>query len=377
MRVHRGLRVLRGPRGLFGAFVLAGLLVGATPVWAAIARTPAHSWGTNGRVITILRLNGITYIGGSFTSVENHSGNRVAVENLAAIRADGSLVRTWTPRANHPVKALAAVGGNVLAGGAFSQIDGHTRLHLALLTPGGEAVSFRGHTNREVDALAVSGTTVYAGGLFTRANGTSRLRAAAFSASGGDLQRWRPDADGRIDAILPVTGRIILGGMFHEAGGAGPAHLTAVDPSTGRGAGWSAHTPASVLGLTAGASAVFAALGGSGGAVASYDTAGRLQWRAQTDGNVQAITTAAGEVVAGGHFDNICDWGTDCANPIVRHKLAAFDQASGKLDTRWHPSVNSPLGVFALLGTPGWLEVGGDFTKVGGVAQPHYARFKS
>ena len=100
---------------------------------------------------------------------------------------------------------------------------------------------------------------------------------------------------------------------------------------------------------------------------------GGQSWQVGFDGNVQALTVSDGEVIAGGHFQNLCDVGTNCANPIVRHHIAALDPASGALDTTWAPNVNSDLGVFALADTSVGLAVGGDFTNFGGTAQAHLA----
>ncbi len=104
-----------------------------------------------------------------------------------------------------------------------------------------------------------------------------------------------------------------------------------------------------------------------------FTPTGGQSWQVSFDGNVQALTVSDGEVIAGGHFQNLCDVGTNCANPIVRHHIAALDPASGALDTTWAPNVNSDLGVFALADTSVGLAVGGDFTNFGGTAQAHLA----
>ena len=81
------------------------------------------------------------------------------------------------------------------------------------------------------------------------------------------------------------------------------------------------------------------------------------------------------ELVAGGHFDNVCNPGTNCQSPIVRHKVLAADVTTGALDTGWHPSVNSSLGVFGVAATSAKVMIGGDFTKAGGLDQAHFAQF--
>jgi hypothetical protein len=54
--------------------------------------------------------------------------------------------------------------------------------------------------------------------------------------------------------------------------------------------------------------------------------------------------------------------------------MLAVDETTGALQS-WNPSVNSALGVFSLVGGDGFLEMGGDFTKVGGTSQQGFAIF--
>jgi hypothetical protein len=104
-------------------------------------------------------------------------------------------------------------------------------------------------------------------------------------------------------------------------------------------------------------------------------SSGALQWEISVDGNVQGVAVTGSELVAGGHFDNVCNPGTNCQSPIVRHKVLAANVTTGALDTGWHPSVNSSLGVFGVAATSTKVMIGGDFTKAGGLDQAHFAQF--
>lgn len=127
---------------------------------------------------------------------------------------------------------------------------------------------------------------------------------------------------------------------------------------------------------------LFAAGDGSGGHIGAFDLAsGTRQWTQQTDGGVQAITFMDGVIHGGGHFDNVCDGVVDGAttgfkcptNLATRHKLVAIDAVTGALDP-WSPGANSPLGVFALASDDGFLQAGGDFTKIGNTSTLHQAQ---
>ncbi len=75
------------------------------------------------------------------------------------------------PDANGDVSALAVSGGDVYAGGDFTQIGGQSRNRIAKLSSTGTGAadpSWNPDANNGVYALAVSGGDVYAGGDFTR-----------------------------------------------------------------------------------------------------------------------------------------------------------------------------------------------------------------
>jgi hypothetical protein len=90
---------------------------------------------------------------------------------------------------------------------------------------------------------------------------------------------------------------------------------------------------------------------------------------------VQAILALDDEVYIGGHFNTLPEV------KLNRVALASFDPANGT-PTTWNPGANGPFGVWALALTrtsvspdePQALSVGGDFTRVGGLARRGYAR---
>ncbi|MGH3075265.1 MAG: hypothetical protein ACRDQC_10075, partial [Gaiellales bacterium] len=68
-----------------GTFATLAAALGATLVWApsafaTIATTPDSTWQTNGRVIAIAVSGSTVYLGGTFTAVEDHTG-QTAVRN--------------------------------------------------------------------------------------------------------------------------------------------------------------------------------------------------------------------------------------------------------------------------------------------------------
>ncbi len=360
------------------AAAVAVLVVPAT-AGATIASKPLDTWQTNGRVLAVLQIGSITYVGGKFTQISDHSGQTQAVLNLAAFNASGNPT-SWAPQANAAVKSIApGPGGTIIVGGSFTKIDGKGRNHLADIEPNGTIVpksTWAGAANGDIQALAVQGSRLYLGGTFSLVEGATRNFLAAVSLADGSLDGgWTPSVDGRVDGLAANGSRVVAGGFFSTVDGVNQASLAALDPSSGNfQPGFDLHRKSPVVAMAQRDSdgAVYA--GTANNRLTAFNASGSsTPWLIGFDGNVQAITVSDGEVIAGGHFDNLCDVGTNCTNPIVRHHIAALSPGSGDLDTGWSPTVNSNLGVFALADTSTGLAVGGDFTKIGGVAQAHVA----
>ena len=366
---------LAGGLGVVG--VVAMVLGWAPAAWATIASKPDVTGATNGRVDAIVQVGSITYVGGSFTSVSDTSGHSYARSNLAAFDASGNPT-SWNPGANGTVRALASDGTQIYAGGEFTTIAGKTAVRVAAINPSGGFV-WGGNAANTVRALAAANGVVYAGGSFTTMGGVARNRLAALAATSGSVTAWNPNANGTVYAVAADSSHVFVGGSFTTIGGKANADLAAVSPTTGAPLSWASHPAYPVFAL-AEASVLFVGGGGAGGHVASYTLTGTQQWAAQLDGDVHGLALAGGEVVAGGHFNNYCQGGTGsgspfvCTTPITRHHILALS-TSGNLDTTWHPSLNSSLGVFAEHATSSKLYIGGDFTTVSGVSQPHFARF--
>jgi Domain of unknown function (DUF5122) beta-propeller len=363
-----------------GVAAAATLLLVPATAGATIAPKPLDTWQTNGRVLSILQIGSVTYVGGKFTQISDHHGDTRQVSNLAAFDAAGTPT-SWTPTANGAVKALApGAGGSIIVGGSFTKIDGKGRNHLAEIEPDGTLVpkaTWGGAANGDVQALAVQGSRLYLGGTFSLVEGSARNFLAAVARSDGSLDAsWTPTVDGRVDGLAANSSRVVAGGFFTTVEGQSQASLAGLDPASGDfQPGFDLHRKSPVVAMAQrdGDGSIYA--GTANNRLTAFDTSGSKPptWETAFDGNVQAVVFSDGEVVAGGHFDNLCDVGTNCDNPIVRHHIAALDPANGDLDTSWAPSVNSDLGVFALADTSTGLAVGGDFTRIGGVDQAHLA----
>ena len=367
--------MLRVPRILptIGIALIGIALLTTSSAVAAVGSTPASTWQTNGRVAAIATVNGVTYVGGTFTRVTDHSGHSLTVTNLAAFDAAGNAIMTFHPAVGGQVKALVATSSMVIAGGGFTSAGGKTRLRIAAFSRAGALLSYPAHTNGEVSALAVGHNRLYAGGTFTQANGHPRLNAAAFVLRTGAVSRWRADTNGRVTAILVQPRRIMLGGFFTTVRGERSRRLAAVTPLTGAKLPWRGHPSGQVLTLAQQGRQIYAGVSGLGGAINHFSAVGNRVWVRQVNGNVKSITVIGNQVYVGGHFSGICVRRPHCPALVTRRHLLGLKTSNGDL-TAWNPEANSDLGVYVLARAPAWLSVGGDFTVIGGVSQAHYAR---
>jgi PQQ-like domain len=361
-------------------------VLGASSAWATVGKsTVTPTWQTNGRVEAIQVVGSTVYIGGQFTSVRpagdplgtgEVTRNRVAAFNIST----GALL-PWDPNASGTVQAIAVSGSTVFLGGSFTKVrgKGHQRLAAVDATTGTPIATFKPTIDAEVLTLSLSGSDVYAGGMFTTINGATHDFIAALKTSTGALDpAFTGQADDGVLASTIEGGKLVIGGNFSHVDGGSQNHIAALNPTTGATLPWATHTPYDVVALASDSAGVYVAGAGTGGNFAAFNpSTGSMTWQGGTNGNVQAITVFNGEVYAGGHYTDYCGpqgGQHTCTNPIARSKILAVDETTGALQS-WAPSVNSALGVFALDGGAGFLELGGDFTKVAGTAQQGLAAF--
>jgi hypothetical protein len=361
---------------VMGTAMLLALGGAALAVTSVSGVPDAASVQVDGRVSAVLVSGGRVYLGGSFTHVNGAERN-----HLAAIDAATGELTGWDPNANGSVRSLAASsdGTRIYAGGTFTGIGGVYRGRLAAIdaATGALDAAFKpGTANSTVRAIAVSGNRVYLGGDFTTVKGASRGRLALVDGATGALDPdWTPSADAAVLALgaSPDGARVYAGGAFTAIDGQSVRHLAALGAGTGAPDGaWKKPTKPNgkVYDLEQSGGLLYTGEGGLGGAASAYDAAtGERAWRAEGDGDVQAVTVMGGEVYLGGHF--VALGGQD------RRFFAAVDASTGVLDP-WDPrGGGTGLGVWSLGADPLRTRVyaGGDFSRVSGAPHGRFAQF--
>lgn len=378
---------------LIGLTSLGLVVASQGTVWASPSSTPSPTakidcvaFDSTGRcevvgvVYATTQVGGRTYVGGQFTSVSG-----VPRANVAAIRTDGTLDPAWNPSTNGIVYALAASsdGTRIFLGGTFTTVGGQSRSRLAAVTPDTGALMLDWTAtvnNNAVRALAADqGGRLYVGGNFGRLGGRAVPRLGAVSQSTGAVDpAFVPNPNGTVRALaLSDDGsRLYAGGGFSTVGGANRPGAAELNVASGAATAFAPSDGGVVISMDVAPSGRLY-FGTTSNRTWAYDPVdgGVPEYRIRTGGDVQAILATADEVYIGGHFNTLPEF------KLSRVALASF--LPDGTPTAWNPGANGSFGVWALgltrtatsPGEPPALSVGGDFTRVGGLARRGYARF--
>jgi hypothetical protein len=335
---------------------------------------------TNGRVNAAVYLGGTIYLGGSFTSVDGTTRNRLA----ACDAATGNLLG-WNPNANGVVRALkvSPAGTRVYVGGDFSAVAGAARSRVAALSPSsGAAFGWSPYVNDSVKAITTSttGSTVYVGGDFNSAEGSGRSRLAAFNATSGNISStFKPtisNGAGNFATVLsmavsPNNQSLYFSGDFALVNGHSRRNAAAVSTGIASLRAWNPASTGDIAGeliISASGNTVFVGGRATGGYVQAYgpNTGGTPVWNVKTNGDVEALAVSSSILYIGGHFTLV--------GAASRGHLAALTASGGSLQS-WAPTANGVFGAFAAAITSSRVAFGGEFTTVAGEAHQGLVQF--
>jgi hypothetical protein len=349
--------------------------------------------------------NGVVFVGGADLQVDEATapGALVAVD-----AASGDPDASFGPdEFDGEVDALAydATGDRLYVGGNFTQIGSASASHIARIVPSSGALDTTWapqlvtDTWLPVSAIALDPTDslLYVGGDFTgvTASGsdtpTTRSEVAAIATADGSIDAFDPEPDGPVEAILPTSGKVYIGGSFatlHPEGG--PAEFArtslarfsvtsgaaASTPDTDFTAQMTGGAPDVLsFGLTSDGSGLlvggtFRDIKSSTGSVrerhglALLTTGGAQPGTIQsfnpgTNGGVEAIAAGPSRVEVGGQITSV--------NGFPRHGLVALFAGSGAIDPAWAPSANDEVDALAVAPDGSAVYAAGYLSQVGNV----------
>ena len=308
--------------------------------------------GVNGQVLSmVLQTNGQILVAGNFTSA-----GTVPEGDIARLNSDGTPDTTFlnglTGAAGEAINTIVCqTDGRIVAGGAFTTLDGTARNFIGrLMTDGSLDTSFNAGSGADGPVYALAETfiggnrEIYAGGAFGSINGATTPGLARLNNDGSVDGSFvsGSDLDGQVYAIAAYptnsvnAGKVLVGGLFNHYNGVALTNFArlnidgSVDTNFNSGLGSGPNTTVSAIAI-------------------------------QLDGRI----------LVGGNFTSFN--GTN-ANYIVRLNT------DGSIDTNFVANIgaganNSVQGI--ALQPDNRIVLVGQFTQVGGIIRNHITRLLS
>jgi uncharacterized delta-60 repeat protein len=292
----------------------------------------------------VVQTNDQVIFGGTFANVSGLSRN-----GIARLNANGSVDTNFNPGKGisggfGSVNAIALQpnDGKILIGGSFTSVNGTNRASIARLnTDGSLDLSFNPGTGADNTVLAIAlqpDRSILLAGIFTTVNGKSRGSIARLDETGALDTNFvnGAGANNEVDSVaLQTNGQIIIGGRFTQFNGLGQNRI--------------------------------ARLQGTNGAVdASFNVSSNASDFVNT-----VFVQPDGKVLVGGGFTNI--------NSVNVFGIARL-QANGLVDPGFTTSLDFVAfgSVFSVARqSNGKVFIGGNFSSVGGVSRPSFARLNA
>jgi hypothetical protein len=290
------------------------------------------------------------YVAGYFDAVDT-----VKVRNLAHIKSDKTVDRTWKPNPDNSPSTLTVSGSTLYVGGYFTFIAGQTRNHIAAfdIATGNLSTTWNPNANNYVDAIEVAGGVVYVGGSFSNIGGAARTGLAALNTTNGLATTWNPVL---VNAFTPYVRTmafdattIFIGGGFTNAGGQPRVNVARLSLATGLATAWTANTNAGGYVEDIALSGTTLFIGGSfttmnatartSVAAVPTLTTGILPWNPIVTApfgspTVNDLSVAGNTLYFVGYFDTV--------NALPRVYAAAVDITTAALQN-WAPTPNQSL----------------------------------
>lgn len=216
---------------------ISGMTVTKLAAIDGVTGIPNTSWlpNPNAAPAVILADGAQVFIGGSFTSVNSSTRNR-----LASVDTITGANTSFNPNIGGIVSAMLLKGDTLYIGGNFPTVGpGNLRNRLGAVRTNGTVLTWNPDvTGSPVNWLALRDSTLYIGGVFTAVGGQSLSRMAAVSTNTGLPMSWNPDPNANMSGMTMTRNGLYISGAFTSVGGQSKTMMAAVDATTGLASSW-------------------------------------------------------------------------------------------------------------------------------------------
>ncbi|MEX1057523.1 MAG: hypothetical protein WED11_07315, partial [Natronospirillum sp.] len=344
------------PRHSLAAIDHNGELLGFT---ADLGTAPDH----NGFVFDLAVTNSHIIVGGSFSRIGG-----VDRENLAALEPDGDVDLGWQADTDDDVQRILPNGDTLYIGGYFKTVGGASRIVAAALDADGTVLDFDPEiVDGSANTIAVIDDVVYIGGLFE--GPSDNLLATDLNGNQITLPAGQPD--NQVTLIRELDGNILINGIFNEIGGVSRVGMALLNDQgelqeslqTGIQAAYSLHVDDDIMLIGSISVPNYRSIRSDN--LAKLTREGDVaDWQTGLNDAVTALALQNNTLYAGGNF-------TETSGGVARTRLAAFDSASGALDSTWTPQADG--SVLAMAARSGEVHVGGEFNNINATSQAYLA----
>jgi hypothetical protein len=339
---------------------------------------------------------------------------------------NGKLIKSFAPRINGQVKALAVSPNRktLYVAGLFNKVGSASRPYVAAFSvKTGKLRSFKAAPNGVVNALAASSKTVYLGGTFTRVSGKSRSRLAAVTTT-GKVRRWAPKANRAVLTMVLArkNTKLVVGGRFDRLNKTKARGVGAVSATTGKTQSFKINrivrnsgSHSAIVSLKRRGSTIYGTgyaygTGNFEGVFAASEKTGAMRWIQDCHGDTYDVAPIGNTVYSVGHAHYCANiGGFPDSNPrsVWYRGLAVTAKAAGKVGKNgqptytvdgkiknygefvgrpapalinWFPNIaagsytKTSQGAWSITATKSFVLLGGEFPSINGVRQQGLAR---
>ncbi|PIQ73518.1 hypothetical protein COV58_02125 [Candidatus Roizmanbacteria bacterium CG11_big_fil_rev_8_21_14_0_20_36_8] len=193
----------------------------------------------DGIVASQIQHDGKYYIAGTFKEVKVDGGQLQTRNNFVVVDLATRAVDNWIINTNAPIQDIAIGNGVLYIGGLFTQInDKEQNYFVAFDIASQKPITLNLAANGPVNGLEVYENLLFIGGEFTKIDGVERSYLAAFDLVKKEFRKWNPNVNGVVNDLLINQNRLYVAGEFTQINGQDRTYLAAFAVPSGNLTSW-------------------------------------------------------------------------------------------------------------------------------------------